>query len=106
MPPGLITTHGVVREKTPKGKGYRFKVDIWADNEARQTREYVSSLESGSQTYWDMVDLCDMLSRELHITPELVILYADAVEDLLEMADNTAWHLLAWPEFFGFFEPG
>ena len=40
-----------MREKTPKGKGYRFKVDIWADNEARQTREYVSSLESGSQTY-------------------------------------------------------
>ena len=26
--------------------------------------------------------------------------------DLLETADNTAWHLLAWPEFFGFFEPG
>ena len=29
----IITTHGVVREKTPKGAGYRFKVDIWADNE-------------------------------------------------------------------------
>lgn len=28
-----ITTYGVVREKTPKGSGYRFKVDIWADNE-------------------------------------------------------------------------
>ena len=28
----VITTHGVVREKTPKGNGYRFKVDIWADN--------------------------------------------------------------------------
>ena len=26
--------------------------------------------------------------------------------DLLEMADNTAWHLLAWPELFGFCEPG
>lgn len=26
--------------------------------------------------------------------------------DLLELADNTAWHVLAWPEFFGFFEPG
>jgi acetyl-CoA acetyltransferase len=26
--------------------------------------------------------------------------------DLLEMADNTAWHLLAWPELFGFVEPG
>jgi hypothetical protein len=29
----IITTHGVVREKTPKGGGYRFKVEIWADNE-------------------------------------------------------------------------
>ena len=47
----------------------------------RQTREFVSSLASESQTYWDMVDVGDVLSRELHITPELVILYADAVED-------------------------
>jgi acyl dehydratase len=29
----IITTHGVVREKTPKGNGFRFKVEIWADNE-------------------------------------------------------------------------
>lgn len=28
-----ITTHGVVREKTPKGSGYRFKVEVWADNQ-------------------------------------------------------------------------
>lgn len=34
----VITTHGVVREKTPKGKGYRFKVDIWADNEAGEKK--------------------------------------------------------------------
>lgn len=26
--------------------------------------------------------------------------------DCIEMADNTAWHLLAWPELFGFFAPG
>lgn len=26
--------------------------------------------------------------------------------DLVEIADNTAWHILAWPELFGFFEPG
>jgi acetyl-CoA acetyltransferase len=26
--------------------------------------------------------------------------------DLLEIADNTAWHVLAWPEMFGFHEPG
>lgn len=29
----VITTHGIVREKTPKGDGYRFKVEIWAENE-------------------------------------------------------------------------
>jgi acyl dehydratase len=28
----VITTHGVVREKTPKGDGYRFNVEIWAEN--------------------------------------------------------------------------
>lgn len=26
--------------------------------------------------------------------------------DFLEIADNTAWHVLAWPEMFGFLEPG
>jgi acetyl-CoA acetyltransferase len=26
--------------------------------------------------------------------------------DVLEMADNSAWHLLAWPEQLGFYEPG
>jgi acetyl-CoA acetyltransferase len=26
--------------------------------------------------------------------------------DFLEIADNTAWHILAWPELFGFLEPG
>jgi acetyl-CoA acetyltransferase len=26
--------------------------------------------------------------------------------DVLELADNTAWHVLAWPELLGFFEPG
>jgi hypothetical protein len=34
----IITTHGIVREKTPKGNGYRFKVDIWADNEAGEKK--------------------------------------------------------------------
>jgi acyl dehydratase len=29
----IITTHGVVREKTPKGSGFRFKVEVWADNQ-------------------------------------------------------------------------
>jgi acyl dehydratase len=34
----IITTHGVVREKTPKGEGYRFKVEIWADNEEGEVK--------------------------------------------------------------------
>ena len=34
----IITTHGVVREKTPKGNGYRFTVDIWCDNEAGEKK--------------------------------------------------------------------
>ena len=29
----IITTHGVITEKTPKGHGHRFKVEFWADNE-------------------------------------------------------------------------
>lgn len=34
----VVTTHGVVREKTPKGDGYRFTVDIWCDNEAGEKK--------------------------------------------------------------------
>lgn len=34
----VITTHGVVREKTAKGNGFRFTVDIWADNEAGEKK--------------------------------------------------------------------
>ena len=29
----VITTYGVVRDKTPKGDGFRFGVEIWAENE-------------------------------------------------------------------------
>jgi acyl dehydratase len=29
-----IITHGVVTDKTPKGDGFRFKADIWSENEA------------------------------------------------------------------------
>jgi hypothetical protein len=47
----------------------------------QQTRDFVESLSAKSQTYWDMVTVGDELSRDLHLTPELVILYADAVED-------------------------
>lgn len=30
----VISTHGIVREKTRKGKGYRFTVEVWAENDA------------------------------------------------------------------------
>lgn len=29
----VITTYGVVREKRPKGDGFRFVVEVWASNE-------------------------------------------------------------------------
>jgi acyl dehydratase len=60
----------------------------------QQVRQFVGALESGSQTYWDMVQIGDELSRELHITPELVILYADAVEDYNPWYEG--WRMNTW----------
>jgi len=34
----IITTHGIVREKIAKGGGYRFIVDVWADNDAGEKK--------------------------------------------------------------------
>jgi acyl dehydratase len=60
----------------------------------RQTREFVEGLSSESQTYWDMVSVGDELSRDLHITPELVILYADGVEDYNPWYEG--WRMDQW----------
>lgn len=60
----------------------------------RQTREFVSGMNSKSQTYWDMVSVGDELSRDLHITPELVILYADGVEDFNPWYEG--WLMNSW----------
>ena len=60
----------------------------------KQTRAFVDSLNAESQTYWDMVSVGDVLSRDLHITPELVILYADAVEDYNPWYEG--WLMNAW----------
>lgn len=62
--------------------------------QARQTREFVEALDSVSQAYWDMVEVGDELSRDLHITPELVILYADAVEDYNPWYEG--WRMDQW----------
>ena len=59
-----------------------------------QTREFVDSLNAKSQTYWDMVTVGDELWRDLHITPELVILYADGVEDYNPWYEG--WLMNSW----------
>ena len=64
------------------------------ETQIRQTREFVDGLASESQTYWDMVNLGDVLSRDLHLTPELVILYADAVEDYNPWYEG--WRMNSW----------
>jgi len=40
----VIVTGGVVRDKQPKGDGYRFFVDVWAENEAGE-KKTVGSIE-------------------------------------------------------------
>ncbi len=34
----VISTHGVVTDKVPKGCGYRFTVEVWASNEAGEKK--------------------------------------------------------------------
>lgn len=62
--------------------------------QVEQTREFIAGLEQGSQTYWDMVTIGDELSRELELTPELIILYADGVEDFNPWYE--AWRMNSW----------
>ncbi|MCT2559585.1 MaoC family dehydratase [Tsuneonella sp. YG55] len=59
-----------------------------------QTRAFIDGLEQGSQTYWDMVEIGDELSREIELTPELVILYADGVEDYNPWYEG--WRMNTW----------
>ena len=59
-----------------------------------QTREFIAVLEQECQTYWDMVEVGDSLSRDLTISPELVILYADSVEDFNPWYE--AWTMNSW----------
>lgn len=59
-----------------------------------QTRAFIDGLQFGAQTYWDMVSVGDVLSRDLTITPELVILYADGVEDYNPWYEG--WRMNTW----------
>ena len=62
--------------------------------QVRQTRDFIESLKEDCQTYWDMVNVGDVLERDLTITPELVILYADAVEDYTPWYEG--WKMNTW----------
>jgi acyl dehydratase len=62
--------------------------------QTRQTREFIDGLESGSLPYWDMVEIGDELSRDLHLSAELVILYADGVEDFNPWYEG--WRMNSW----------
>lgn len=62
--------------------------------QVRQVRDFVDNLNAECQTYWDMVEIGDELSRDLEITPELVILYADAVEDYNPWYEG--WKMNTW----------
>ncbi|MEL0211360.1 MAG: MaoC family dehydratase [Novosphingobium sp.] len=73
-----------------------------------QTRAFIKSLEQDCQTYWDMIEIGDVLSRELHITPELVVLYADAVEDFNPWYEGwkmNTWHIPGESPFGGAIVP-
>ena len=64
------------------------------DIQAAQTRRFITELEQDCQTYWDMVEVGDELSRDLHLTPELVTLYADTIEDFNPWYE--AWTMNSW----------
>lgn len=60
----------------------------------QQTRSFVESLDEESKPYWDMVEIGDELVRELHLSPELVILYADGIEDFNPWYEG--WKMNTW----------
>ena len=64
------------------------------DVQIAQERAFIKSLEEECETYWDMVEVGDELSRVLDLTPELVILYADAVEDFNPWYEG--WKMNTW----------
>ncbi|WP_230198485.1 MaoC family dehydratase [Luminiphilus syltensis] len=59
-----------------------------------QTQEFINGLAEECLPYWDMVEVGDVLERELHLSPELVTLYADGVEDFNPWYE--AWRMNSW----------
>jgi acyl dehydratase len=93
-----------IAEQMPTTDGLRPMTTL----QVEQTREFIESLQEECKTYWDMVDVGDELSRDLHITPELVILYADAVEDYNPWYEGwrmNTWHIEGESPFGGAIVP-
>lgn len=62
----------------------------------QQTRDFVEGLNQEARPYWDMVEVGDELARDLHLSAELVVLYADAVEDYNPWYEGwtmNQWHI-------------
>jgi acyl dehydratase len=77
-------------DRSPKTDDLRPMTEV----QIAQERAFIKSLEEECQTYWDMVEVGDELSRVLDLTPELVILYADAVEDFNPWYEG--WKMNTW----------
>ena len=77
-------------DRSPKTDGLRPMTEV----QIAQERAFIKSLEEECETYWDMVEVGDELSRVLDLTPELVILYADAVEDFNPWYEG--WKMNTW----------
>lgn len=65
-----------------------------AEIQIAQTRAFIDRLEQGSVPYWDAVEIGDELARDLTLSPELIILYADGVEDFNPWYE--AWTMNGW----------
>lgn len=76
--------------------------------QARQTRAFIDGLASEARPYWDMVEIGDELSRDLHLSAELVILYSDGVEDFNPWYEGwrmNSWHIEGESPFGGAIVP-
>lgn len=74
----------------------------------QQTRDFVDGLSTVAQPYWDMVEIGDELDRELHLSAELVVLYADAIEDYNPWYEGwtmNQWHVEGRSPFGGAIVP-
>jgi acyl dehydratase len=85
-----VRTEEAMKSREPRTDDLRPMTPV----QIRQTQDFIKGLQEKSETYWDMVEIGDALSRELEITPELVILYADAVEDFNPWYEG--WRMNTW----------